>query len=54
MFPASEQRQAEMVRTLNEKNVNWAIVADNTLDNREDRRFFSHPQISLELPDEEF
>ena len=28
-----------MIRTLNEKNVDWAIVADNTLDNREDRRF---------------
>lgn len=38
-YPATEQRQKEMIQTLAAKNVNWSIVADVTLDKREDLRF---------------
>lgn len=38
-FPAPEKRQEEMVRTLKNKNVNWAIVSDIPIDRRDDLRF---------------
>lgn len=37
-FPASTQRQNQMVRMLEEKNVDWAIISDTTPGNREDLR----------------
>jgi hypothetical protein len=37
-FPASAERQQAMVRELIAKNVNWAIVSDAPLTEREDRR----------------
>ena len=38
-FPATAQRQKEMIRELNLKNVNWAIISDITPGSREDLRF---------------
>jgi hypothetical protein len=38
-FPATVQRQEAMIHELTAKNVNWAIVWDTTLDEREDLRF---------------
>jgi hypothetical protein len=38
-FPATMQRQEAMIHELTAKNVNWAIVWDTTLDEREDLRF---------------
>jgi hypothetical protein len=40
-FPATEERQEEMIRTLALKNVNWAIISDSPLDHRDDLRFSS-------------
>ena len=38
-FPATAQRQETMIHELAAKNVNWAIISDTLLDNREDLRF---------------
>jgi hypothetical protein len=54
LFPAPEQRQGAMIRSLIDKNVNWAIVADTTLDNREDRRFSATHRLVWEYLMENF
>ena len=38
-FPATAQRQETMIHELAAKNVNWAIISDTLLDNREDLLF---------------
>jgi hypothetical protein len=37
-FPAPKERQKEMIRELEEKNVTWTIIADTPPDKREDLR----------------
>lgn len=39
IFPDTEENQVEMIKQLDEKNVNWAILGDIPLDGREDLRF---------------
>jgi hypothetical protein len=39
LFPATPEDQQAMIRDLNARNVNWAIISDVPLDKREDRRF---------------
>jgi hypothetical protein len=39
LFPETYVRQKEMIQTLQEKQINWILVADIKLDNRDDLRF---------------
>jgi hypothetical protein len=39
LFPATAEDQQAMIRDLNVRNVNWAIISDVPMDKREDRRF---------------
>ncbi len=39
LFPETEDRQKEMIEELHDKNVNWVILGDVSLDNRDDLRF---------------
>jgi hypothetical protein len=39
LFPELEERQQDMIKELNYKRVNWVILGDVTIDNRDDLRF---------------
>lgn len=44
LFPETEEEQQEMIQTLGEKQVNWVVLGDIALDQREDLRFRNtHP-----------
>jgi hypothetical protein len=44
LFPETKDRQKEMIEELRHKNVNWAILGDVPLDNRDELRFKNtHP-----------
>lgn len=50
IFPATEQRQKEIIMELKKKNVTWAIVGNAALDRREDLRFYNtYPLVSAYL-----
>ena len=38
-FPATTHQQRAMIHEVTARNVNWAVIWDTALDNREDRRF---------------
>lgn len=41
LFPATDLGQEEMIRQLSQENVNWALLSNQPLDGREDRRLSS-------------
>ncbi len=46
IFPATEERQEKMIRSLTNKEVNWAIVSNQPMDGREELRFSAtHPLL---------
>jgi len=46
LFPATDERQEEMIRSLTNKEVNWAIVSNQPMDGREELRFSAtHPLL---------
>ena len=44
-FPAAKSRQERMIETLTAKNVNWAILSEDTIDGRDDLRFSATHQL---------
>jgi hypothetical protein len=53
-FPATTQRQEAMIHDLAAKNVNWAIISDTPLDNREDLRFSATHKLVWQYLKENF
>jgi len=53
-FPATAQRQETMIHELAAKNVNWAIISDTLLDNREDLLFSATHKIAWQYLMENF
>jgi hypothetical protein len=39
LWPEEQGRQRKMIEDLKDNNVNWALIADNALDGREELRF---------------
>ena len=39
LFPETKERQKQIIEELDKKNVNWVILGDVPLDNRDELRF---------------
>ena len=53
-FPATAQRQQAMIHDLAAKHVNWALISDTPLDNREDLRFSATHKLVWQYLKENF